>query len=81
MLIGGGGKRVLSFAAREADIVGINPNMRSGVVGPDAAADAVASSVDRKIGWVREAAGDRFDDLELNTLNSKIVMVRCFMAT
>ena len=38
------------------------------MVGPDAAADAVASSVDRKIGWVREAAGDRFDDLELNCL-------------
>jgi probable F420-dependent oxidoreductase len=68
ILIGGGGKRVLSFAAREADIVGINPNMRSGVVGPDAAADAVASSVDRKVAWVREAAGDRFDDLELNIL-------------
>jgi probable F420-dependent oxidoreductase len=68
ILIGGGGKRVLSFAAREADIVGINPNMRSGAVGPDAAADAVASSVDRKVAWVREAAGDRFDDLELNTL-------------
>ncbi len=68
VLIGGGGKRVLSIAAREADIVGINPNMRSGVVGPDAAADAVASSVDRKVGWVREAAGDRFDDIELNTL-------------
>ena len=42
--------------------------MRAGVVGPDAAADAVASAVDRKIGWVREAAGDRFDDLELNCL-------------
>ncbi len=68
ILIGGGGKRVLSFAAREADIVGINPNMRSGVVGPDAAADAVASSVDRKLAWVREAAGERFDELELNTL-------------
>jgi len=68
ILIGGGGKRVLSIAAREADIVGINPNMKSGVVGPDAAADAVATSVDRKVGWIREAAGDRFDDLELNCL-------------
>ena len=33
ILIGGGGKRVLSIAAREADIVGINPNLRAGEVG------------------------------------------------
>ena len=30
ILIGGGGKRVLSIAAREADIVGINPNLKAG---------------------------------------------------
>jgi probable F420-dependent oxidoreductase len=68
LLIGGGGKRMLTIAGREADIVGINPNLKAGVIGPDAASDAVASSVDRKLGWVREAAGDRFDDLELNCL-------------
>lgn len=67
-LIGGGGKRVLGIAAREADIVGINPNLKSGVVGIDAAADATAEATDRKVGWVRDAAGDRFDDLELNCL-------------
>ena len=33
ILIGGGGKRVLSIAAREADIVGINPNLRAGEIG------------------------------------------------
>src|SRR5207302_6706202 len=32
IVIGGGGKRVLSIAAREADVVGINPNLRSGRV-------------------------------------------------
>jgi len=68
ILIGGGGKRVLGIAAREADIVGINPNMHAGEVGPDAAADAVAASADKKIAWVKEAAGDRFDDIELNCL-------------
>ncbi|MFZ2440994.1 MAG: TIGR03621 family F420-dependent LLM class oxidoreductase, partial [Ilumatobacteraceae bacterium] len=36
VLIGGGGKRVLGIAAREADIVGINPSMHAGVVGPEA---------------------------------------------
>jgi probable F420-dependent oxidoreductase len=68
ILIGGGGKRVLSIAAREADIVGINPNLRAGVVGPDAAQDAVAPRIDEKVQWVRDAAGDRFDDIELNML-------------
>jgi probable F420-dependent oxidoreductase len=68
ILIGGGGKRVLTFAAQEADIVGINPNLRAGAVGPDAAQDAVATRIDEKLSWVREAAGDRFDALELNML-------------
>jgi probable F420-dependent oxidoreductase len=69
ILIGGGGRRVLSLAAREADIVGVNPNLRAGVIGPDAIADAMAPATDRKLAWVREAAGDRFDDLELNVLS------------
>ena len=34
ILIGGGGQRVLRFAAREADIIGINGTMTAGVVGP-----------------------------------------------
>jgi probable F420-dependent oxidoreductase len=67
-LIGGGGRRVLGIAAREADIVGINPNLKAGAIGADAAADASAEATDRKVGWVRDAAGARFDDLELNCL-------------
>src|SRR5258708_530346 len=38
IVIGGGGKRVLTLAGREADIVGINPNLRAGYVGPEVAA-------------------------------------------
>jgi len=68
LILGGGGRRVLAIAAREADIVGINVNLRSGAVGPEAIADATPEATRRKIAWVREAAGDRFDDLELNTL-------------
>ena len=67
-LIGGGGKRMLSIAAREADIVGINPNLKAGEINRDVGADATAAAMDRKVGWVREAAGDRFDDIELNVL-------------
>jgi probable F420-dependent oxidoreductase len=65
LLIGGGGKRVLSIAAREADIVGINPNLRAGAVGRDAALDALKEQTDRKVEWVRDAAGARIDDIEI----------------
>jgi probable F420-dependent oxidoreductase len=68
LLIGGGGRRVLSIAAREAQIVGINPALRSGNVDAEAAQDGVAELTDEKLHWVRDAAGDRFDDIELNML-------------
>jgi probable F420-dependent oxidoreductase len=67
-LIGGGAKRVLSIAAREADIVGINPSIRSGQVDAAASRDGAAGQTDQKLAWVREAAGDRYADLELNML-------------
>jgi probable F420-dependent oxidoreductase len=66
VLIGGGGKRVLGIAAREADIVGINPSMHAGVVNAEAISHMTAESVDEKIAIVRAAAGDRADAIELN---------------
>jgi probable F420-dependent oxidoreductase len=66
VLIGGGGKRVLGIAAREADIVGINPSMHTGVVGPETFGHMTAESVDEKVAIVQAAAGDRFQDIELN---------------
>jgi probable F420-dependent oxidoreductase len=68
IIIGGGGKRVLSIAAREADIVSINPDLRDGLGGAETAPNIVPEMTTRKVGWVREAAGDRFDQLELNVL-------------
>jgi len=65
LLIGGGGKRVLSVAAREADIVGINPNLRAGEIGLDAAQDSLREQTNRKVQWVRDAAGPRIDDIEI----------------
>jgi hypothetical protein len=59
---------VLSLAARHADIVSINLDLRSGVGDADAARNGSPESTRRKVGWVRQAAGDRFDGLELNTL-------------
>jgi probable F420-dependent oxidoreductase len=68
ILIGGGGKRVLSIAAREADIVGVNPNLAAGYVGPEVAQSARPARYRERIEWVREAAGARFADLELQVL-------------
>ena len=66
ILIGGGGRRVLGIAAREADIVGINGTMTAGVVGPEAIATMSAEAVDEKVAITREAAGARFDSIEMN---------------
>ncbi len=66
ILIGGGGKRVLGIAAREADIIGINASMHAGVIGPDAIASMTAESVDDKVSIVHAAAGDRIVDIEMN---------------
>lgn len=65
LLVGGGGPKVLRLAGREADIVGINPNLREGAVGPDAVKSSLAEATAQKIEWVREGAGERFDDIEL----------------
>lgn len=66
ILIGGGGKRVLSIAAREADIIGINATMSAGVVGSDTFLTMTAQAVDEKVDIVRVAAGARLADIEMN---------------
>ncbi len=66
IFIGGGGKRLLSFAAHEADIVGILTR-----ASPDGGLDRTEEThacITEQIEWVKQAAGDRFDDLELAAL-------------
>jgi len=75
VIIGGGGKRVLGIAAREADIVGVNPSLAAGHVGAEVLATTTAEYYDQRIDWVREAAGDRFDDLELQVLTFLVQIV------
>jgi probable F420-dependent oxidoreductase len=65
LMIGGGGKRVLSLAAREASIVSLNFNNRSGVIGADGVRSSTADATAEKIAWIRSAAGPRFPELEL----------------
>ena len=73
ILIGGGGKRVLTIAAQQADIIGINATMHAGKVGPEAIATMTAEAVDEKVAIAREAAiaCGRLDAIEWN--------VRAFM--
>jgi probable F420-dependent oxidoreductase len=66
IVIGGGGRRVLRFAGATAEIVGVNASIHSGEVDVAAAQDALPERIDQKVEWVREGAGERFDDLELN---------------
>jgi probable F420-dependent oxidoreductase len=66
LLIGAGGKRMLTYAAREADIVGINPVLTAGAVGPEAIASMAAEVVDDKVRLVNDAAGSRLADIEFN---------------
>ena len=64
-MVGGGGPRVLRLAAREADIVAVNVNLAAGVIDERAGPDATEEATTAKIDLIREAAGDRFADLEL----------------
>ncbi|MBL6689283.1 MAG: TIGR03621 family F420-dependent LLM class oxidoreductase [Pseudomonadales bacterium] len=65
IMVGGGSPRVLRLAGREADIVSLNFNNRSGMIGPDGVGMSTEDETKKKIRWVQEGAGDRFDDLEI----------------
>lgn len=68
--MGGGGKKMLSLAAREADIIGLHFK-----VNDDETVDASERSeaaLALKVDWIRQAAGERFDTLELNLLVSAV---------
>jgi probable F420-dependent oxidoreductase len=65
IVIGGGGERVLRLAAREADIIGINVNLAAGVIDERAFPDGTPAATERKLGWIRDAAGPRFGAIEL----------------
>jgi probable F420-dependent oxidoreductase len=65
IMIGGGGKKVLSVAARHADIVQLMPSNRGGKTSLDPSQFS-APAIEEKIGWIRDAAGRRFDEIELS---------------
>lgn len=65
ILVGGTGKRMLSIAVREADIIGINLN---------AVIAGTAERMDERIEWIREAAGSELERLEINNIVGTLVV-------
>jgi probable F420-dependent oxidoreductase len=65
IMIGGGARRVLGIAGREADIVSLNFDNSSGKLGPSGIGTSTASLTEQKLGWIKDGAGDRFADIEL----------------
>lgn len=68
LMIGGGGRRILTLAGHEADVIGLAPRSL-GDQRTDPASITLAATAE-KIGWVREAAGQRFEDLTINVYPS-----------
>jgi len=66
ILLGGGGRKMLTIAGREADIVNVNYDLREGRINKKLVRTGMAEATAEKLGWIREAAGDRFDALELS---------------
>jgi probable F420-dependent oxidoreductase len=65
LMIGGGSKRVLQLAAREADIVSLNFNNRTGKIGTEGVRSSTADETARKVSWIREAAGPRLGSIDI----------------
>jgi probable F420-dependent oxidoreductase len=65
IMIGGGSPKVLGLAGQLADIVSFNFNNAAGKLGAHSVTSATQEQTLEKIRWVKEGAGDRFDDLEL----------------
>jgi probable F420-dependent oxidoreductase len=74
ILIGGNGPRLLTLAAREADIVGLTGiTFRAGGTEPDVSSWSV-DAVDERIKLVREVAGDRYERIEVNALLQRVIV-------
>lgn len=67
LLLAGGAPRMLALAAREADIIGLNPSLAAGVIDARAGATATPAATDEKLRIIAEAAGGRLPQLELQT--------------
>ncbi|MBW3633672.1 MAG: TIGR03621 family F420-dependent LLM class oxidoreductase [Chloroflexi bacterium] len=65
-LLGGGAKRMLSLAGREADIISVLSTSVASGVQIDSIAGRSSAHLAQKVSWIRDAAGDRFASIELS---------------
>ncbi len=67
IMIGGGGAKLLAVASRQADIIQVQPLIPGGALSMDAT-EFTEAAFRKKVGWIRDAAGERFDQIELGVL-------------
>jgi probable F420-dependent oxidoreductase len=75
LVIGGGSRRILELAGRVATIVSIVPSLAAGFIGAETAAEAVAEKYADRVRWVRDAAGDRAGEIELQCWTVAVAVV------
>ena len=74
VLIGGNGRQLLTLAAQQADIVGLTGfTLRRGGTKPDMSGWK-AAGIEERMQLIREAAGERYEHLELNALVQRVVV-------
>lgn len=74
LLVGGNGRQILGLAAREAQTIGLMGfgHRRGGrEINPSGFTEAATRT---RIDWLREAAPERFADLELNVLVQRVIV-------
>lgn len=69
ILVGGGGRNILTMAAHRADIIQILGQAfgTSGAVVDDLSSFAF-DAFEQRVGWIADAAGPRFEDIELSVM-------------
>jgi probable F420-dependent oxidoreductase len=75
LVIGGGSRRVLALAGEFADIVSIVPSLNAGHIGAEVAAESVVEKYADRVQWVREAAGERAGEIELQCWTTAVQVV------
>ncbi len=75
ILIAGGGRRLLRFAARHADIISVFPQSLPGGSGFEVAETSPAA-FDAKVALIHSAAGERAAEVELNVLLQDLTLTK-----
>ena len=74
ILMGGGGKRLLTLAGREATIIGLHLKVNDD--GTVDASERTEAALAQKVEWVRQAAGERIAAVELNLLVANVIITQ-----